>query len=258
LRRTDAGPLDQGIEQYLSEQETKIAPALAKVDEGTQSLTAEERMSIAMMVAVWLPRLPEYFEWAEIQRSPTAHATAKRLHQRFREHPEAFQVFKDLYRQVTGRTSLDDLTIDQTDPDGGHFALPPDGDVSSAQAHAEVHAKILNDMTWAICRSEETDRFITSDCPVYLFNTADGTRPNAGGLLLPYVELSFPLTSRLVLIAKQGRMKLKEFAAPKKTVEMVNWRTGHSASQILVAPGVHFPGVDRVVATFEQNTESER
>ncbi len=250
-QRTKAGNRDQSIEtDFLGKAETEIAPVLKKLAEGNCLLTNEERKTIAKMIALWIRRVPAYFEWAEREATETARNLAAISHDLFQQHPEALEAFKELYRQSTGRTSLDALTVEQTDPERGQYPPTREDVVSIAFSQVDALSKIIEEMAWAICRSGGSDYFITSDSPVFLLNTANNTASYAGGLAEPHIELSCPLTRHLVLIATWDSKQIKEFPAPHSLVEEMNKRTVHYASYIIVSPATKFPGVESVLRRF--------
>lgn len=255
-RQTQTGKRDHSLEtEFLGQAETRIAPVLKKLADGNSMLANEERVTIATMVALWIRRVPAYFEWAETEGAGTARSLAESFHNLFQQQPDALEEFKDFYRNLTGRKSLDDLTVEETDTKRGQYPPPRDVVISTAFSQVNALSEIIKEMAWAVYRSDGSDYFITSDSPVFLLDTADGTAAYAGGLAEPHIELSCPLTRNLALVATWDGKQTKEFPAPRSLVENINKRTVHYASYIIVSPATDFPGVESVVKRFEENAQ---
>ena len=253
-RQTKTGEKDHSIEtELLGKAETVIAPVLQKLADGNFLLTPEERKIIATMIALWILRVPRYFEWSETEGAEIARSLTTILHKHFQQQPQSLAEFKEFYHQMTGRTSFDDLTIEETSPKQGQYPLPREVIVSTAFSQVDTLSGIIEEMAWAVCRSSGNDYFITSDSPVFLLNTADGTTSYAGGLAEPHIELSCPLTRNLGLIATWNDKQTEEFPAPHSLVENINKRTGYYASYIIISPSVDFPAGESVIKRFEDN-----
>jgi len=86
---------------------------------------------------------------------------------------------------------------------------------------------ILSNMTWQFFVASDKEEFFTNDNPIFYFREY--------GINKPFSELSFPISSKVCLVASWQEVAEGYFLADAAQVDTINDRTAQRAGQFLYA-----------------------
>jgi hypothetical protein len=201
-----SGAKDRRIEEALSAIESRAARIIRERVEARRPLNDEERTHFALFVASMLERVP---------------ATLDSLR---RAHDEIWDLVK-----LWGTPLPAERPRHQT----GSLAW------STLKVALDTTAPIILEMGWRFVFSGSGDYFVASDHPVCMVDPTN-ERPIPTGLLSPGMQIWFPVTKSILMMAVHGESPLGYVTAPDKTTRIANLLTIARAKRFIAAPSRGF------------------
>jgi hypothetical protein len=195
----------------------------------------EDVLVMAQFLALMYARVPRAVEAVREIETTVSVELLKML----AERPDDLRAQLERYKAETGdrdAPSLEDLT-DSIRHFEERFTLDVDDRRPLAVAilaTPEITKQLLT-MTWCICDAPSGEFFITGDCPMAVFVPITGRKAMfGGGLALPAVEVTFPLSPAVCLLLdrKGGALRRRVGA---QFVREVNRRTAYVAERFVIS-----------------------
>jgi hypothetical protein len=244
----EEGNVQHGFDEILQEQEDTAARIIRRKVIKQKLLTAEDRERFAIFASLMLGRVPGQLENIGGSLDEAARKMAALQYQAVRSNPASLARWKQRYRQETGRTDMDGLTIEDLDPAKFEISASKAAILQMSFALGLETARFVMQMDWTFLVSQPPNYFVTSDHP---FGVADPRLPDepyvSPGLGSRTVEVTFPITRIIALKASWERRGMRYKSASSEETRTINIRSVQRSKQLLViAPKTAFPGWDEI------------
>jgi uncharacterized protein DUF4238 len=189
----------QEIEERLGQLESRAAPVIRGIVGGNTTLTAEDRSVLSGFIAVQMVRVPAFRgRLEEFVAGAGGRMNAFFIQDRARYERALRETSPD--RQFTEQ-EVDELHAVARDPANYRIVANPGAVLGIALKAAPTVEIILRTMSWSLMTPAIDDMFWTSDCPVYWLNPKSQTPLFGHGLAAKDIELTFPLSPQVCLLA---------------------------------------------------------
>jgi hypothetical protein len=237
-------------EATLSRLEGLTAPVLQKVRQRLP-INEEECGYLATFVALMMTRVPALHDSLQGFFSELASKGFWMMCQAFAEDPRRLDAFKQQYHRETGKSDLDNVTVEQlVDPRRYTVTATRPAAIGAAFSVLSFAAGLIFRMGWRIFYSKAPVYFITSDHPFFMVdpNIPPSTYgiTGTGGLVSPDIEVTLPFGREVALFASWKQDHVGYGDAPSDVVERINIRTTLAAKRLLIAAKPHFLGSERL------------
>jgi hypothetical protein len=143
---------------------------------------------------------------------------------------ETFEEFKTALTKMQFPDNIKQEYLERAEQFLGRYATNPPKDIWLNSIPPETSPTVLlavTQMTWVFLTSDRTDTFLTSDNPMFFFESL--------GLGNPDSEISFPLSSKLVLWAtwRKDFSDCDYLAIKAHAIKEINRRTAFNASRYI-------------------------
>jgi hypothetical protein len=223
------------IEDYLEHYwETPAAKMIAEINNGIFPYADKE--FIAYFIGLMFSRVPNYKENFNAVISESMKENAK-LHA---SNKEIFLETLKGYEKHTGKKLTDNPDEFRDFIFQGKFELIPRNELylNVFFRHGWILGSVISKMRWRFYRSTDRFQYLSSDNPVFFAPGPEGVHPFYGyGLLTPGVEVTFPFSSTVALVASHeppGGDGI--YSGNHEIVKTINRRTVLSAKQYIYAP----------------------
>jgi Protein of unknown function (DUF4238) len=223
------------VEQMLAAAEAAATPIVAAWQKPGIRPRAEDIPIMAEFLALMYTRVPRSLEAAR-EMIGTISIESLRI---LAERPGELESLLDRYKAETGQagpSSAEELREDIRHFDE-RFKLEV-GDrypLALSFTIAPVVVQQMITMNWCICDAPSDAFFITGDCPLTSFVPVGSKAMFGGGLALPAVELTFPLSPTVCLMLdRKGRHALRRRTGADFVYE-INRRTAFAAERYVIS-----------------------
>jgi hypothetical protein len=242
-----AGHQRRELEIALSRVESATASLIRGKIASQQLLDREERATLALFVALMLTRVPGQHEHVGSFASDVLQRVLDTQLQLFSDRPELLEKIKGDCKAKTGRSDLDELSLDDCVPGRYRVRTTREAAVAIAFSIAVPAATIIADMGWRFLVSKPPNWFITSDYPSAMLDPADMANIGRQGIALPNIEVTLPLTRTLAIMTDWQSKGETWYQVDSRVVTQVNVRSAIFTSRFIAAPKPDFPGHDHLV-----------
>jgi hypothetical protein len=224
------GERDQGVEDMLGRVESAAIPVMRKLNGGAdpQSLSEEERGSLALLLAYMEVRVPRFRNMVETFTSEVMRDVAMLA----ASHPEYFE------RTMREASAAKGLNPPANVEDIRKWVLEGEYELSvnpivSLRAFLEVApqiAEMIFSYQWRVLRAPDGFTFFTSDSPVTRISTMKQPSWMGVGWQTPWMEATVPLSPDACLLISLHRPEGSE-KVDRTTLCEINWRTAAHADE---------------------------
>jgi len=231
----ETGRERQEVEQGLGIIENSVAHILRKKIHIQRPLTVQERLRLGVFIMLMFMRVPFQHRLMHDLASQRGTEILRRQLREWQENPELFEEARRKQEQRTGKT-FGDITLEDLNPDS--FTVTPNRAATiAASLWIAIHAApALCSMGWRFLVSRPPAYFVTSDHPFFVVDPSRGRTLHETGLLIPGVEVTFPLTRNVALLATQGNEDAPWTLASSDNVVVMNERSVAAAEYFVAAP----------------------
>lgn len=199
----DKDLITQEVENNLAELEYAASLILKKVEKGSLPTIQEKQIFSEF---IWTMQMRNTFQRTNQNKViEDIHRLALKI---AAEHPEYIK--RSL---VSSGESPEDITDERIEKiisliisDNYDVKIPQEYSIMNMIENAQQMSMIISKMSWTLLKSDEQILFVTSDNPVVLSDPTNESRLYGPGFLSKKVEMTFPLTPKLCLLAswKEG------------------------------------------------------
>ena len=199
--------------------------------------TGEDRAFFASFLGLSLTRSPNHR--SNVNRAITH--MARTVTQFSTADPEKFaQTLRNYERDMREKLTDDPEELRKFISEGEYeLTANPALYLKMFVAHGVRFGQVIEKMTWAFIRATDRIKFLTCDNPFFFHDATADSRSIYGGvgLLSKHVEVSFPVSKDLALVAAwDERLKPGYFQATHELAKTVNRRTVLAAHRFVYAP----------------------
>jgi len=230
---TENGRDTDTVEDWLEKTESAVAPLILKLC-GREVLDDRERWVFSHFLALMIVRVPNFRSnveemFGELQRKIVDGILGM----------EGFEEIVRNHEKKTGKSLADPADLKQFVLGEYNGDVGPDLSLGLMIGDRSKIARIFHDMTWTFIEATDEWKFVTSDNPLFFdVPTHDPRLIVGGGLGSKNVEVSFPVTRDLALVATWDRMEGLEggYLKNKELVKNTCRRTVINARRFVYAP----------------------
>lgn len=241
------GNKNDALEKMFTQIETHAAEIVRDLHQGKKSITEQEKADLGMFLAAQYARVPEALKKSEKMSVEGAKEIMKRAILIDPHLDESFQAFEkkmgiklsDKEKEEYKKTLVDKKY---------DVKFPKEHMLKTMIELMREFYLIMAQMEWIVFFAPEQKAFISSDNPVYTFNSRpEGFWGSGLGLLAPNCETTAVLTPKVTiyLSQKHNPSVVKFYKAPRELVDTLNGRTAICSSRFLFSHSL--PLVRRMV-----------
>ena len=225
----------QTIEKWFNNLETSVSMVFKKIL-NKQELNNNERSDFTSFLALTLTRVPNYRE--NMINNPTAQLI-KRMEIIKASHKQHYEARIKQYEENTGNKITVPVEKLRQHVLKGNYDVKianPDYSLNFMFKIARDVAPVFHAMNWAFFETTDEEYFLTCDNPLYYMDPTYKSGSFYGvGLMNKKLEVTFPLSKNLALLATWGDLKGYHIAT-SKIRNTLNRRTIISAQNFVFSP----------------------
>ena len=230
------GKLSSVVEDLLSSLESICSKVLKKVL-NRQPLTAEERDAFALFVSSMRLRVPHF----KISFGQFIKEVAERMIKMSALQPDYLEKFLLERERRTGEKveiDVDEWRRSMLADDSPYDIEVNQGFLMRVMLDSIIDMelrKIVSEMNWKFLTTQQDEHFVTSDNPVVVVDP-ERKDQGAGYKSSPTVQLTFPLSAKMCLLAtwSEGKDEYKEIG--EEMLEEINIRTSGYCTKYVFSP----------------------
>lgn len=220
------------VENWLEKTESEIAPLILKLCRH-EALDDRERWVFSYFLALMIVRVPNFRSnvegmFGELQRKIVDGISRM----------EGFEEIVRNHEKRTGKSLANPADLKQFVLGEYNGDVGPDLSLGLMIGNRSKITRIFHDMTWTFIEATDEWKFVTSDNPLFFHDpTHDPGLMVGGGLGSKNVEVSFPITQDLALVATWDRLEGLEggYLRNKELVKNTCRRTVINAQRFIYA-----------------------
>lgn len=232
--KNDKGDIDHDtIENLMAAIEGDAAPIFRKIV-NKQLVNESERRTFALFLSFIRLRVPNFRN--NIEKSGAE--VIKIMMKDIASNEDRFHLMFNDYLQSTGKKiniSIDELRNFALDESRYKISTKPIFSLALGLDIAMKLSDIIYNMKWDFLLGTNDHDFLTSDNPLVIHNPADHTGKPVG-FLMKDIELSFPITSNIALLAYWSDDNFIRYRHPKnQLIKDINRRTVINSRRFIFA-----------------------
>lgn len=228
------GQMDYGLETFFSQIEGKAKVVIEKLEDDERILP-EERLDLAMFIALLFNRVPKFERESEQIADTTGKALMKKMFPTIESVEEHLrrEAEGDGDRSVSAQAFFDFIHKEQYTIVGNRNIS-----IQAILEHTPEMATILAFMDWAIAHANDRSSFITTDSPFGFIVPEEirRSREPAIGLGSPNVTKIVPLSGRIALLLGGVGVGLGHFDFDRTQVRELNVAVASECDRYVMGP----------------------
>jgi hypothetical protein len=246
--KNDKGDMDHDtIENLMAEIEGEAAPIFKKII-NKQILNESERRTFALFLSFIIVRVPNFRN--NIEKSGAE--KIKIMMKDIASNEDRFHLMFNDYLDRTGEIiniPFDELRNFALDESRYKISIKPIFSLALGLDIAMKLSNIIYNMKWDFLLGTNEHDFLTSDNPLVIHNPADHTGKPVG-FLMKDIELSFPITNNIALLAYWSDDNFIRYRHPQtKGIKDINCRTVINARRFIFA-SKKLEGIKKLVLKY--------
>jgi len=232
---TEKGMRDsETFEDFFATLESDVAPLFVKL-ENKQSLNDDERKLVSLFLAFMMTRVPNFRNNIEETHSEIV----KQVTMWLAKDPKRFQSIMEKYGKDAGdkiNFPIDAIREFVLDDSRYTVKTKPEFSLFMIMELSRSFAKVFYDMKWTFFPATDEYKFLTSDNPLFRLDpTYDPKSPYGVGLRNKNIEVTFPISRNMALLAGWNTIKERYSKTNSSMVRNINKRSIGSALQYVYA-----------------------
>jgi hypothetical protein len=235
------------IEDCFSDVEMHVPPIIRKL-EAREVLNDNDRHIFSMFLGLMMTRVPNFRKNIEKMYA----AMTDQFNRVLASDESAFRTAMEKYERETGDVS--NIPIEKM----RQYVLSDEYKIVATPAASLPHvgmgfdlAPVFYGMTWTLIPATEDYKFVTSDNPLYYTDpTHDPHSPYGVGLSHKNIEITFPITRKVALLATWDRAPTGYIRSLSQIVKAISGRTVMAAERYVYS-SQHSPGLSRLVQKWK-------
>lgn len=219
-----------GIEKELSRLENIAKPIFDRWQESGAIPEPHEIGEIAFFLAVLYTRVPRMAEFMRESMQTIFQTDLERLQKNPEEAKRTWEEYVSRQNGKEARTLEDFQNLVAQSLQKTPIKINKNLALAIAMTGSGDIAGDFLTTHWCLCKASEPLFFITCDAPVVVFNLHGSQAQFGGGLTLPNVEITFPISPKVCLLLDhkrtQKRWHVSKNFIKKSTVEQLTWLRG--------------------------------
>lgn len=235
----DKGEKDQRAEEFLSVIEGWAKPILDRLVNRPNSLAEANKDVLSMFIAFTHCRSPRSVQAIKEMSEAGVDYVLDQVKEIAQDSVEMRKLYERFSQKENNASNLpyDEFIQVMKDPKKGVYVeVNEKHAIGESLLLAEVVHRRIMDLYWHIRIAPREHFFITSDAPVTVFTPLPNNQAIfGGGLGLPTVQLTFPLSPRVCLHMDKNRLGQIE-RADANYVNEINRRSIYMAERFVISP----------------------